>query len=304
MWDYTWAEWIGLVIAVLGLFGFPALLEMVRRVFFLRRRGRAILRLKRSSIFARRENFLSIVISTSSNRPEILKPEPVEAPLETPETEKKESMLQYSRPAVSIWTTYAVTYISELCSQLGYRKSFEADICEKLTKSQDNDLVFIGGPVKSPRARTFVELFEKHHPSLQINRKRNIRPKGEASYYEVTIGSEKFVSEIQSIGTNVVSDIVILMMWRNPFISRFRWRRGIMCAGFTSMGTSGAAQYLNDSLQDGSLRKLCRQAGLGVFSFQRPPEFIMVLDVQINNDSYLDIFPRKIIPIHQTETSS
>lgn len=292
MGDYSTLEWVSLALSVISLFGIASIWAVMRQLWIVRKRGRSIVKFKRSWI---RGNPLSIVISTSENHTPVPGKLVAGSPSDGEAADPESNGPQYPRPTVSIWTTYAVSEISEVSSMLGYRKSFETDIAERLTHNQTGDLVLIGGRVKNIRSRQFSDHFNARHPELAIQRS----PDSSSEMKKLKIGPEDFdfLPKKDKVTGHTVSDRAVLLLWRNPFSAGKKQRRGILCAGFTSMGTAGAAQYLSDSLQDGSLRRMWKAHRPRGWSYRRFPQFIVVLDVYINNDRYLDVYPIKFFPI-------
>ena len=310
--DFSFLERVDFVLTAISVFGIAAIFGVLQRFLVLRRPGRKIVRFRHSW---RQSDPLSIVISTSEKY-DPADSKRVGGALEFQKNRglhktrlwlargKREQISEkpdYPRAMVSVWTTYAVTEITEVSSMLGYRKTFETDIAERLTHNQTGDLVLIGGRFKNTRSKQFTEHFNACHPELAITRSKD-SPTG---CKELKIGREEFnftPAKDEKTGYTV-SDRAILVLWRNPFTTGKKPRRGILCAGFTSMGTAGAAQYLSDSLQDGTLRRKWLEERPSGWRHRRFPQFIVVLHVNINNDRYLDVYPLKLIPIVEKDSA-
>lgn len=296
MGEYFTVEWLNLYVSSLALLGVVGILRQIYWWAFIRWRCRSLLRFKQSYF---RRDTLPIVISTSTDNtvPKSKSGDP--AVTEDSERMGKDAEIDnpsYPRQTVSIWTTYAVNEITEMSSVTGYRSEFETDISERLTDRQDGDIVLIGGGIKNKRAADFISHFNKQHEELAINRENCEHP----PEHRLVIGKKDFsLSPTRLPNREITSDRVIIVMWRNPFTSHKKWRRGIMCAGFTSMGTAAAAEYLNECLRNGTLRKRCKSAGVRVGLFRARPEFIVVLNVIIHNHRYYDFELLDFIPIHK-----
>ncbi len=284
-------EILGLVLGVLGLFGFTTLISFATWTQFMTRAHR-YLRL------ARRQP-LEIVLVTSS-----LEEGGVEG-------------ARYKRPTSSFHTLRAATQFAEQLGALRKRKPLRVSISERLTAAPDGDLVLLGDPSKNVLGKHFLAYFNAVNAEhgLEIDRTstrvpstprveyrsrvwrhlggrttRLSTPATVRSIFRLRVG-EKLVAEYelspQGDSGSPSSDIGLIVAWLSPF--SLEKRRAVLCAGWTSHGTAAAADYYLNQLPSVRYQQLRREGRLPRLYSKRWPCFICVVEVALIGEQVVSV---------------
>jgi hypothetical protein len=204
--------------------------------------------------------------------------EPVDVIVTTSAISQSDKGAEIVRATTGIGQLEGVAFLSRVLGRFYRKKPISLKMSKKVTDRLNRDLVLLGGPAKNEFSAKFISEFNEENSELEvtfddINCSLNISDFSiDSKQLKITDGFPE-------------DDYAIVFVWKNPFAVELR--RGILCAGFTSYGTSGAANWLFDDV-------IKRTKGLSGKKF---PYFLAILHITLIKDQVIGIRLDKLFPI-------
>lgn len=246
--------WLNLTLMIVGVVGLPAIISVVIHLRDLSV-GRRFMRLHP-------QDDLTVVLPTSGHEV------------------GGAAGARYERHTVNRPSLDALVSLTSLIARLGYNKNQEVVLSASLAHRIPGDLMLVGGPLKNEISREFVARFNEAHHDLRIERLQH-----DDGTWQVCVGGKVVAALPNEAGQAQDKDIAVLLVWKNPFSSSGRMRRGMMFAGFTGMGNAAAVQYLDEDVPKKPYRYRAwrwKRSLPGLYS-RKWPMFIAVLDVWVKD---------------------
>lgn len=180
------------------------------------------------------------------------------------------------RATTGIGQIEGVAAIARFLGQYYRKKSLLIKLSVSVSDRPEKDLILVGGPAKNKLSGSFLSHLNDE-TSIKIEFDDvNIR----LEFDDLVITKDDLVIEDEF----PTKDFAIVIAWRNPFLNKRR--RGILCAGFTSYGTSGGARWIFNDLPIVRYKK-------EFFRHGKRPNFVSVLEIELLKDTILSIRPLK-----------
>jgi hypothetical protein len=162
--------------------------------------------------------------------------EPLNIVVPTFEELASSSILEYDRALTSLGNLRAATEFS--AAQLSPKKRIEVQLSGALTSEVSGDIVLLGGVETNALSELFLRILNANcgEPLCAFEEADEERNRIVLGTYCVEYNWKK-ESQLGS-----ARDFGLVVVWVNPFTNERR--RGILCSGFTSIGTHAAAAFL------------------------------------------------------------
>jgi hypothetical protein len=165
--------------------------------------------------------------------------EPIDVIITTSSIARSQKGAGIIRATTGIGQVQGVAFLSRVLGRFYRKKPISLNFSEKAPGRLKRDLLLLGGPAKNECSKLFMDRFIEEHPNLNLvfdDLNCVIR------IGELCIDKNR----LQIKNGYPENDFGLVVVWKNPF--SVEKRRGIFCAGFTSYGTSGAANWFFDDL--------------------------------------------------------